>query len=407
MRVLWIASGKGLFSAQSENSYNGGGWVAGLQTAMSQYGNGITLGLTFLTKEKLPFRVDKRGVAYFPIYFKKTPINKILDRIKRKTDKPFLATYKAILADFHPDIIHVFGVEMPYSYMIGETNIPTIVHLQGFLNPYTNAFFPPGIGVESLLKHPYGLKLYHAYNSFKRNSLKERHALTVSKNVMGRTLWDRQIADLMTNGAKYFHIDEILRPCFYTSKKWQYQFNGIIKIATTISPAMYKGLDLILKTATLLRDLNIKFEWKIIGINGNSQMVKLFRSQYRTGTEITSISFLGRMEAENIVEVLLHSDLYVHPSYIDNSPNSLCEAQILGVPVIACNVGGVSSLVENGVTGLLIPANGVYELASIIKNYKSYPMNKFSANEISHAETRHNMKRVVQSLIDSYKECTK
>ena len=146
---------------------------------------------------------------------------------------------------------------------------------------------------------------------------------------------------------------------------------------------------------------------EIIGINGNSQMVKLFRSQYRTGIEITSISFLGRMEAENIVEVLLHSDLYVHPSYIDNSPNSLCEAQILGVPVIACNVGGVSSLVENGVTGLLIPANGVYELASIIKNYKSYPMNKFSANEISHAETRHNMKRVVQSLIDSYKECTK
>jgi len=63
---------------------------------------------------------------------------------------------------------------------------------------------------------------------------------------------------------------------------------------------------------------------------------------------------LGSLEVNEMVEAMKISRFMVHPSYIDNSPNSICEAQILGLPVVATNVGGVESLIENGKTGLLI-----------------------------------------------------
>lgn len=66
------------------------------------------------------------------------------------------------------------------------------------------------------------------------------------------------------------------------------------------------------------------------------------------------------------VEILLRADVYVHPSYIDNSPNSLCKAQILGVPVISCNVGGISSLIEQKKWDFF-PTNTPFELAYWIK----------------------------------------
>lgn len=69
------------------------------------------------------------------------------------------------------------------------------------------------------------------------------------------------------------------------------------------------------------------------------------------------------MNSDKLVELLLESDLYVHTAYIDNSPNAICEAQYLGMPIIATYVGGVPSLIEQGKDGVLIPANDPFMLA--------------------------------------------
>lgn len=41
------------------------------------------------------------------------------------------------------------------------------------------------------------------------------------------------------------------------------------------------------------------------------------------------------------------------PSHIENSPNNLCEAMILGMPCIATDAGGTSTLLSNMKDGLL------------------------------------------------------
>jgi glycosyltransferase involved in cell wall biosynthesis len=48
------------------------------------------------------------------------------------------------------------------------------------------------------------------------------------------------------------------------------------------------------------------------------------------------------------------SDVFVHPSYHEGFSISLIEAAKLGLPIIACNVGGNPEIVSDGVDGLLI-----------------------------------------------------
>ena len=47
---------------------------------------------------------------------------------------------------------------------------------------------------------------------------------------------------------------------------------------------------------------------------------------------------------------------------MDNSPNSLCEAMAVGMPVIASNIGGIPSLIDDEVNGLLFKVNDSNDL---------------------------------------------
>jgi L-malate glycosyltransferase len=74
--------------------------------------------------------------------------------------------------------------------------------------------------------------------------------------------------------------------------------------------------------------------------------------------------FLG--ERADVPRLLALTDVFVMPSVSEGLPNAVMEAMSAGVPVVATNVGGVSELVEDGVTGRLVPAEGEMELAEAI-----------------------------------------
>ena len=79
------------------------------------------------------------------------------------------------------------------------------------------------------------------------------------------------------------------------------------------------------------------------------------------------IIFMGKLSAEEMKKQYLLSHCYVCASSIENSPNSLAEAMLLGVPVIAPNTGGIPSVMEGEKEGLLFQKNNWEDLAASIE----------------------------------------
>ena len=296
--------------------------------------------------------------------------------------------------------------------IINHTEIPTIIHLQGLLGPCANAFWPVDYNSYSFL-WPFSFREWIIRNGYRyeKNRLairgnKEERILKNITNVMGRTSWDKSVVKFLSPNCCYFHVNEVLRKTFYIhAGEWKPSNNRTFIIISTISDTMYKGFDVIMKTSKLLKkNTDIDFKWHIVGINKKTRIVNFFEHKLGFSSESVGIEFKGVLSESKLCQALLDASLYVHPSYIDNSPNSVCEAQILGLPVIATNVGGVSSLIDNGKDGFLVPANAPYEIAALVSELNACPQ---LAEEISHnavltASSRHSKAAIIESLLSSY-----
>lgn len=420
MKILWLATCDSFYeivqSQTNEYHKNEGGWYIGLQQAILKYSKEtqIELGIAFTCNKQLPFKTTIENCTYYPLirpvqskrkklfhylFNQATPTN-IWDK---KIDK--------IINDFQPDLIHFFGIESLMANYLKKTSIPSVINLLGILNPCKNAFFPIGMNEYSVKKFNRTFReillnnqYRYAYKSMQIRAIHEKELFHCCKNIAGRTLWDKMIAEIYAPQAHYYTINEILRPIFYSSPKWKYKEKDTIEIVSTISENIYKGYDLILKAAALMTEMKINFKWKVIGISHKSKFAHFFEKHYNISSSPCNITLMGRMDAENIQKLLLESDLYIHPSYIDNSPNSVCEAQYIGIPTIACYVGGVPSLIEHEKNGWLIPTNAPYEIAFLVKKYRELPLKQISENEIKTAEERHNPHKIYQEVIKCYNE---
>jgi glycosyltransferase involved in cell wall biosynthesis len=180
---------------------------------------------------------------------------------------------------------------------------------------------------------------------------------------------------LLNPNAQYFHCDELLRSEFY-NYKWvspsNISKNNTITIGTTISASLYKGLDLIYKVLELVKGRNII--WKVFGISEGDVLNKIIKDALNLNNKEQKIKFYGPLSPTDLIEQLKTCHFFVHPSYIDNSPNSVCEAMLLGMPVLSSSVGGVKSLINNTETGFLFNPYDEFDLAGqlvyLIDNYE-------------------------------------
>lgn len=414
MKVLWLSPNSGIYN-ENNGGYGTGGWIGALQRAIIEYPNDMQIALAFPCDDASTVREDGT-FRYYSVHQESLSIigKLLLYYGLKKKNQNFSEQLKKIVDEYQPDIIHIFGMENPFVDSVAVLKAPIVVHLQGLMLPIANAYFPAGFSKASRLK-PISKREWlirngigYSYNDLLKSAERESIRFANFHNFMGRTDFDCIISSLMSPNSHYYKVNEVMRPVFYQSKsRWAYRHGNKAIIFSTLSEATYKGVDVILKTADVLKNkLNLDFEWRIAGISVNTPFVRIFEHHYHFKSEELNIKYMGILSAEQIQSVLLEASVFVHPSYIDNSPNSVCEAQMLGVPVIACDVGGVSTILDHGESGILVPANAPYEMAYYIKEVTN---NKDLAEQLSqsafqYSHKRHSKDNVVKDLYAAYKD---
>lgn len=409
MKILWCTHSLAGFKPEA-GGYNGCGWITSL---LDQFANldGFDIGVAFFYGEDAE-PVIKDKITYYPITQGKVSV---LGKMKtffgdysawEREEISHLDRLQVIVEKFKPDVIHVWGTETDMGLIANRVDVPVIVHLQGLLNPIFNALLPPGVNQSDyIFKDGFSpikiLNNLNALNYWKYKISREVRILRSCKNYFGRTHWDRAICRLYSPTGEYYYCSEILRDIFYHGE-WT-RDTSKIRILSTISSPLYKGADLVLKTAHLLKEYaKIDFEWNLVGV-GN---VKLQEKITHIKASEVNVYCRGVKTPEELYQLARKSSVYFHPSYIDNSPNSVCEAQIIGLPVIAVNVGGVSTLIEDKKTGILTPPNEPHMAAMNILNLldDNKLMVSLSVNSKEEACKRHNPRGIINSLLSLYSQ---
>ena len=420
MRVLWVTMNASLYDSSKGDSYGGIGWIGALFRQLKiNNSNDIELGVASIYNSDAKEVVN--GVTFYGIKSRKPAgLKKWLYYVKDYKNRNHLDYFheiSSVVSDFKPDVIHLWGVENQLASVSHYKDIPVVAHLQGLLSLYIYIYYPYGTNAHSFKRDRFSRREWLFHNGFVfgehemkvRAEIEKKHLNDVTA-VMGRTHWDKSVALFNNPKVRYYHVDEALREEFYAAPSWDKQRRERFVIYTTISDTIYKGLDVVMKAASILKEYNyFDFEWRIAGIKSETEFVKWFEKFVGLKCEKMSICFLGRQSPEQLVSSLLDADLYVHPSYIDNSPNSLCEAQYLGVPCCATNVGGVASLIKDRETGVLIPANAPFDMAMAIKDcYDNETIWRDYADKGQKvARERHEPKRILRQLITVYNDLTK
>ena len=398
MRVLWLSPTPSLFDEKKI-----GGWITSLEVAVKKYAPETQFGIVFEYLPNALNRTDK-NVTYYPICSLKSYKDKILSKIdfsyywkKAKTE------YLSVIQEFKPDLIECFGSEWEYGLISREVDIPVLIHMQGFLNIQN---YCTDIVNRGFNKTIVGV-LKEKRNDRKINFHNEQELLIMRniKYFIGRTEWDKNLVRYYSPNAKYFNCNETLREGVYTKKgTWNNKPNKKPILLTITQGSPVKGNEIILQTANILKNqFYFEFEWRVAGnINDIIKYEKLAKIKFND----VNVKLIGMIDCDTVARELANADLFINCSINDNSPNSICEAQLIGCPVVSSNVGGIPSIVDNGVTGLLYPYNEPHTLAFQIMNLlqNKEKMKYLSENEINVASKRHNPKEIVNNLINIYEE---
>lgn len=270
--------------------------------------------------------------------------------------KPMRDHIEKIISDVKPDILHIWGTEYPHSKVAAEVYAKpqnTVVNIQG-LTSYYWMHFNAGIPYKELksftLSNIARGNLLKQADRMKKRGKVEQQTLNLVGHAIGRTDWDRACVTESNPNIKYHFCNETLRDSFYVGS-WDYEKCEKHSIFMSQAATPIKGLQFMLRAMPeILRmypDAHLYIAGNDITNNKglyNKLKFSAFASYIKRLIEQNglqnSISFMGSLKEKEMKERFLKSNVFAMPSTIENSPNSLGEAMLLGVPCVCSEVGG-------------------------------------------------------------------
>lgn len=392
MRILWLCNI--MLPAVAEHLHKEAsskeGWLTGLSSRIlqEQPENQLTLGVCFPVGEELRefgqcLKTENGTQLYAYGFCERT------DRAEQY-DSSMEERFKAIIREFRPDAVHCFGTEYPHTLaMVRAFARPerTLIGIQGLCAVYADAYradLPEKVWFRStfrdFVRHD---SLRQQKKKYEARGIFEKEAVRLTGHVTGRTAWDRRYTEEWNPAAEYHFMNETLRPEFYEGSwslekcrkhsiflsQGDYPIKGLHYILRAMpgiletfpDTEIYVAGNSIIKTAAQKGLTGIRGRWKLDSYG------KYIYDLLKAGKLTEKVHFLGKCDKMKMKELYLQSHVFLCPSSIENSPNSVGEAMLLGVPVICADVGGISSIFTGGQDGILYQAGNIKELTDAVK----------------------------------------
>lgn len=376
MKALWLAP----IHYNESQDLHPAPWISSLAKSLQCSGDVELTILNYqpdLPREKVVTIIE--GIEYV---FLKTPTPKIDYLTMYKKRISIMRSYvEGRLEEF--DIIHIHGSEHQYEAMVHDLEIPVVMSMQGILSEY--------------IKHIKNKKSY-TYISWLLSSKYEKNYIGKVKDFMCRTSFDTGFVKKYNPDARVHEHWEMLRPSFFNDL-YSTEQNYLLHMGGT-NPL--KGLSLMLQAFNSIcteSPINLKLAGTV-----DPEIIEQIMLHHDL-KNITADRFeiLGMLNEEALAKAFQQSYMLVHPSLIDNSPNSICEAQVAGLPVVASEVGGVGSLIVNGESGILTsldPGSITDGIRQLLNNKSLH--RRLSKNGRELARKRHDAINIHNRTMDIY-----
>ena len=326
------------------------------------------------------------------------------------------------LEEFKPDVIHSWGVEYAHALAMANAAEKTgclnrmavsIQGLCGFIAGHYCEGIPHKVQrsttFRDFLRKDNILQQQHKFEL--RGEL-ERQTLKKVSHIIGRTHWDRACTASVNPNAVYHVCNETLRTPFYQDA-WQYHRCRKHHIFAPGCSYPVKGFHHLLEAfAEVLKtwpdatlSLPGKSYLKAGMLRRNSYQKYLAELTRQYGLE-DKIEFLGSLDAAGMKKACLEANVFAMPSTIENSPNALGEAMILGVPCVAADVGGVTTLMTHQTEGFVYQSTAPYILAHFIKEIFAMEAGASALGQSAraHALKTHDPEANLRDLLNIYRE---
>lgn len=249
---------------------------------------------------------------------------------------------------------------------------------------------------------------------FEREGKREEYVLKHVQNVIGRTDWDEACTIRLNPEVHYYKNNETLRQSFYQNQ-WGYDRCKPHSIFCSQSTYPIKGIHYVLEA---LPEIIEAYPDTMLYISGENLRNKptyllslyqkyLLRTIKKSHLE-NHVVFLGPLQETEMVKAYLDANVFVCPSSIENSPNSLGEAMLLGMPVVSSDVGGVKNMLVHNEEGYVYQHDAPYMMAYYIKKIfaNTSDILEMAKRAQMHARVTHNLEKNVSELYSIYKDIT-
>lgn len=414
MKVLWITNQATSDIAQCIGNlvHFGGGWM---NTLSCQVADKHDLTIIF------PYANGKKTMSGKIGNIKYFGIPMIKDRIKESIE--IQQKYADIFVAEKPDVVHIWGTEYIHSWdaicaseKVGLLN-KVVISIQGLVSIYKNHFWCglnynnfPALTIRDF---KFKTSIKDKYNSFVKRGYYEKLSLMKVRNVIGRTDWDRACTEQFNPNVNYFFCNETLREMFY-KKRWS--INNCERHSIFVSQSQYpiKGFHLALETVAILKekwpDVRLVTTGKDRIHCSKTDILRLgdydllLRKKIKDLGLEDNVEFVGMLDECRMCNQYLSSHVFLSPSSIENSPNSVGEAMLLGMPVVSSDVGGVKNMLRHELEGFLYqydaPYMAAYYIDRIFSNDELATL--IGKNAYEHAKQTHDVEQNFHSMIKIY-----